>query len=151
MLPDVYLVLLGLNQRMEVSSIAKIEKNQDWYRPVSKVVQGCSNHLNVLDGLIFMSPPCHFYIIPVFPIYRILYSIGIGSILNIKKHYFDKIYQNTHSPIPSQSLWNGPFLLRFYVPQIWSVFYVYKNICQVIKYRHKVRASQPILCLFLMG
>ena len=48
-----------------------------------------------------MSPPA---ISTVFPIYIILYSISIASILIIKKPHFDKTYQNTHSTSPLQSL-----------------------------------------------
>ena len=61
---------------------------------------------------IYVTPPA---ISTVFPIYRILYSISIGSILNIWKPHFDKTYQNTHTPTPLQSLKHWPFLLRFYV------------------------------------
>ena len=54
---------------------------------VFRAAFGCCAHpkagRNTQQTSVSMPPPCHFYSIPVFPIYRILYSISIESILNI--------------------------------------------------------------------
>ena len=56
------------------------------------------------------SPPA---ISTVFSFPRILWSIRMRSISNIKCPYFDKIYHNTLSETLMQSLWNWPLLLCF--------------------------------------
>ena len=62
------------------------------------------------EGWIICHPPA---ISTVFSFHRILWSISMRSISNIKSPYFDKIYQNTLSETLMQSLWNWPLLLCF--------------------------------------